>query len=101
MKKKPMYRFLIALAFALVLFTPGLAQAQAGATPTPVAPNQRPTIPSIRLPLSRPAQETVVVTTTVTESAVISATALVTDVLAPAAAATTSVPIFSNGAQQP
>jgi hypothetical protein len=88
MKKKPMYRFLIALAFALVLFTPGLAQAQAGATPTPVAPNQRPTIPSIRLPLSRPAQETVAVTTTVTESAVISATALVTDVLAPAAAAT-------------
>lgn len=88
MKKKPMYRFLIALGFALVLFTPGLAQAQAGATPTPVAPNQRPTIPSIRLPLSRPAQETVAVTTTVTESAVISATALVTDVLAPAAAAT-------------
>lgn len=76
-----MYRFLIVLGFALLLALPGAALAddgrriaQADATPTP-AQNQRPVIPPIRLPLSKPAQTAVTATVTAASPVVITATA--------------------------
>lgn len=80
-----MYRFLIVLGFVFALVSPGYVQAkgvtdfahgrvqlaQASTTPTPVAPNQRPTIPPIRLPLAKPAQDVIAATADVTSNVAI------------------------------
>ena len=97
-----MYRFLIVLGFVFALVGSGFAGAQASTnfahsrgqfaqavtTPTPVTPNERPTIPLIRLPLTRPAQETLTVTAVATGSAPIAVTAPLTTAPTPLPEAT-------------
>ena len=95
-----MKRYLLFLGFVLALGLPGVVQAgaslesaqgqpdlaQIAVTPTPTS-IQRPAIPPIRLPLSRPAQDAAVITATVAAGVAVTATPPLTTATTPLATA--------------